>query len=128
VRQLKNKEVNNLSIRAYWPRRMGTTIEPLNMVSQNPAILVPEGSNAMPTFIEVCRVIDLGARFKGAKTFVEDISGVIPSFYEDAGQHLSSWVAKAPKVRDKATDSTVLKPTLQAAPTIFSELFVTDKL
>ena len=128
VRQLKNKEVNNLSIRAYWPRRMGTTIEPLNMVSQNPAILVPEGSNAMPTFIEVCRVIDLGARFKGAKTFVEDISDVIPSFYEDAGQHLSSWVAKAPKVREKATDTTALKPTLQAAPTIFSELFVTDKL
>ena len=107
---------------------MGTTIEPLNMVSQNPAILVPEGSNVMPTFIEVCRVIDVGARFKGAKTFVEDISDVIPSFYEDAGQHLSSWVAKAPKVREKATDTTALKPTLQAAPTIFSELFVTDKL
>jgi hypothetical protein len=128
VRQLKSKEADNLSIRAYWPRRMGTTIEPLDAVRQNPAILVPEGSSMMPTFIEVCRVIDLGARFKGAKTFVEDISDVIPSFYEDAGQQLTSWVAKAPKVKEKAADSTALKPVNQPPPTIFSELFVTDKL
>ena len=99
LRQLKNKEVENLSIRAYWPRRMGTTIKPLEAVRENPAILVPKGNDVVPTALEVCRVIDLGARFKGAKTFVEDISGVILSFYHDAGQELTNWVAKAPTIK-----------------------------
>ena len=126
LRQLKDKELDDLSIRAYWPRRIGTTIESIAAVRENPSILIPEGSNVMPTSLEVCRVIDLGARFKGAKTFVEDVSRVIPSFYQDAGQQLSNWVAKAPAIKvEKPTKSMTDKE--KSAPTIFSGLFSKDK-
>jgi len=123
LRQLKNKEVSNLSIRAYWPRRMGTTIEPIEAVRENPSILVPENSNVMPTSLEVCRIIDLGARFKGVRTFVEDVSGVIPSFYKDAGQELSNWIARAPTIKAEKEP----KSKEQSAPTIFSGLFSNDQ-
>ena len=126
LRQLKNKELVNLSVRAHWPRRMGTTIETIETVRDNPSILVPEGSNVIPTSLEVCRVIDLGARFKGAKTFVEDVSAVIPSFYQDAGQELRNWVPKAPTIKVEKTSNTV-KPNEQSAPTIFSGFFSKDK-
>ncbi len=126
LRQLKNKDVSNLSIRAYWPRRMGTTIESIDALREDPSILVPEGSNVIPTSLEVCRVIDLGARFKGARTFVEDISGVVPSFYKDAGQELTNWVAKAPTLKAEKLPASS-KPKEQSAPTIFSGIFSKDK-
>lgn len=126
LRQLKNKDVSNLSIRAYWPRRMGTTIESIDALREDPSILVPEGSNVIPTSLEVCRVIDLGARFKGARTFVEDISGVVPSFYKDAGQELTNWVAKAPTLKAEKLPASN-KPKEQSAPTIFSGIFSKDK-
>jgi len=121
LRQLKNKDAADLSIRAYWPRRAGTTVDSLEAVRQDPSILIPEGMSQIPVALEVCRVVDLGARFKGAKTFVEDISGVIPSFYEDAGQELSNWIAKAPKVKsDRLSDAK--KEDEKKSPTIFSKL------
>lgn len=119
LRQLKNKDINNLSLRAYWPRKMGTTIESFEALQEDPSILVPEGSSVAPKALEVCRVIDLGARFKGAKTFVEDVSGVIPSFYKDAGQELTNWVPKAPTVKPESLSKDT-KPKQQSAPTIFS--------
>ena len=123
LRQIKHKDGENLSIRAYWPRRLGTTIQPLAMVRENPAVLVPEGCKLMPSALEVCRVVDLGARFKGAKTFVEDTLGVVPAFYEDAGQHLVNWVAKAPIIKADNLVKSEATVKAQAAPTIFSGLF-----
>ena len=125
LRQLKNKDVSNLSIRAYWPRRMGTTIESIEAVREDPTILVPQGSNIVPSSLEVCRVIDLGARFKGARTFVEDISRAVPSFYKDAGQQLSNWIPKAPAIKAEKL-STSDKSKQQHAPTIFSGVFYED--
>ncbi len=126
LRQLKNNDVGNLSIRAYWPRKMGTTIEPIEVLREDPSALVPDDSNAIPSYLEVCRVVDLGARFKGAKTFVEDISGVIPSFYKDAGQELTSWVPKAPTLKAEKSHSSN-NPKEQSAPTIFSGFFFRDR-
>lgn len=112
-------------MRAYWSRRAGTTVDSLEVVRENPAILIPDGVNQIPVALEVCRVVDLGGRFKGAKTFVEDISGVIPAFYEDAGQELSNWVAKAPKVKAERLPEPK-KVDEKSSPTIFSKLLFKD--
>ena len=121
LRQLKHKDASDLAVRAYWPRRAGTTIESLESLRDNPSKLIPEGLNVIPVALEVCRVVDFGARFKGAKTFVEDISGVIPAFYEDAGQELNNWIAKAPKVKGERL-SEIDKVEEKSSPTIFSNL------
>jgi len=113
TRQLKGEKLQNVSLRAYWPKRIPMTVAPLADIMENPSILIPSGTNEMPTYLEIIRVVDLAARFKGAKTFVEDSSKEFPKFYQDVGQQLSKWVAKAPKVKETETTG----PTI---PTIFS--------
>ena len=80
---------------------------------ENPATLVPSGVADTPTYLEVIRVIDLAAKFKGTNTFVEESTKHFPQFYQDVGQHLSQWVAKAPKVKEPEQPS-------PSIPTIFS--------
>ncbi|MBV1929339.1 MAG: hypothetical protein KUG81_07505 [Gammaproteobacteria bacterium] len=99
-RQLKNKSQGNLSIRAYWSKRTPVTMAPLDAIIEDPSVIIPPNISGCPTHLEVVRVIDMGARFKGAKTFIEDTSKEFPKFYHDAGQHLTSWVEKAPKIKD----------------------------
>ena len=69
----------------------------------------------MPTHLELVRVVDVMARFKGAKTFVEESSRHFPSFYQDVGQHLSKWVAKAPKVKEQRSSESVVPTVLSNA-------------
>ena len=114
TRQLKGTSHENLSIRAFWPKRIPETMASLDAALENPAVLIPPNVSELPKYFEVVRVVDLGARFKGAKTFVEDISIHFPKFYNDAGQHLTKWVARAPKIKEK-------EPEEPSIPTIFSE-------
>jgi hypothetical protein len=113
TRQLRGKNIENVSVRAYWPKRIPMTSAPLEDVIENPSTIIPPGISELPTFLEITRVIDLAARFKGARTFVEDASREFPLYYQDVGQHLSKWVAKAPKVKE--TES--VEPSI---PTILS--------
>lgn len=114
-RQLKGTNYENLSIRAYWPKRIPETMAAFDVVLENPSILIPPNVKDLPTYLEVVRVVDLGVKFKGLKTFVEEVSIQFPKFYHDAGQLLTKWVAQAPKIKEKeAEDSSV--------PTIFTEL------
>ncbi len=100
TRQLKGKGVESVGLRAYWPKRIPMTSASLSEATDNPAILIPEGISELPTYFEIIRVVDLAGRFKGGKTFVEDSSKAFPAFYQDVGQHLSKWVAQAPKVKE----------------------------
>ena len=113
-RQLKNTAHDNLFIRAYWPKRIPETTKSLESILENPGILIPPNVKDLPRYLEVILVVDLGARFKGAKTFVEDVSEQFHKFYKDAGQMLTKWVAKAPKIKEKETEESSI-------PTIFSE-------
>lgn len=118
VRQLRGKEeLEGLSIRAHWPGRTSSTIEFVEALIDDPTKLIPIGSKAVPHHLEVVRVVELGARFKGVKTFVDDVTREVPSFYHDAGQHLNRWVAKAPKMKEEKKVQE--EP---SAPTIFSSL------
>lgn len=117
TRQLKDKDIGVVSIRAYWPKRIQMTSASLAEAIENPASLIPPNINELPVSLEVVRVVDLAAKFKGAKTFIEETSKEFPLFYQDVGQHLSKWVAKAPKVKE-------VEPSLPSIPTIFSGINV----
>ncbi|MCP4123650.1 MAG: hypothetical protein GY751_18020 [Bacteroidetes bacterium] len=123
TRQLKSKEAKNVSVRAYWPKRIPMTAAPLEEVIENPSAIIPSGTSELPTFLEVIRVVDLAARFKGSKTFVEDSSKEFPLFYQDVGQHLNKWVAKAPKVKESKIAESMI-PTIL---TVSSEIVLTEK-
>jgi hypothetical protein len=113
-RDRKGPSPANLSIRAYWPKRIPETMASLESVIEDPAILIPPNIKDLPTYFEIVRVVDMGARFKGAKTFVEDVSIQFPKFYHDAGQHLTKWFAQAPKIKESV-------PKEPSIPTIFSD-------
>jgi hypothetical protein len=105
TRQLKGKGVKNVGIRAYWPRRIPMTSVSLAEATENPVVLIPKGVSELPTYLEIIRVVDLAARFKGAKTFVEDSSKEFPSFYQDVGPHLSKGGANAPQIKENESAS-----------------------
>ena len=113
TRQLRGLNLNNITIRAHWPKRMPMTTASLDAVSENPKILLPDGSNTLPTYLEVVRIVDTAGRFRSPKSFVEDASKEFLSFYDQVGQHLSKWIAKAPQVKEVATSTS-------SVPTIFS--------
>jgi len=114
TRQIKGKpNTDDLVIRVHWPRRRPSTTALFIDALEKPEKLIPEGVTETPSAIEVVRVLDLMSRFKGAQTFVEDATSGFTGFYNDAGQHLSAWVAKAPKVKDNASEP-------QSLPTIMS--------
>jgi len=114
TRQFKGSDYKDLSIRAYWPKRIPETMATMESVVEDPTVLVPPNVKELPTYLEVVRVVDLGARFKGARTFVEDVSIQFPKFYHDAGQILTKWVARAPKIKEAKIEESSI-------PTIFSE-------
>lgn len=108
TRQFKGEAAEDLSIRAYWPKRIPETMASLSDVLEDATVLIPPNVKELPTAFDIVRVVDLGARFKGSKTFVEDASAQFPRFYQDAGQHLTKWVAQAPKIREKPQEETSL--------------------
>jgi len=101
TRQLKGENIENVSVRAYWPKRIKMTAASLSEATADPTV-------------EIIRVIDLAAKFKGSKTFVEESSKGFPKFYQDVGQQLSQWVAKAPKIKES-------EQAAPSIPTIFTE-------
>lgn len=123
VKQIRSTDESDLSIRAYWPRRIPMTSEPLINVLENPAILVPENVSELPVALEVVRVVDLAGRFKGAKTFVEESAQAFPQFYAKVGQLLTKWVPKPPKVKESEPkeDITSLQASAQPSSTIIDQ-------
>ncbi len=111
TRQLKHSDMPHVSVRVYWPKRTPMSTASLQEAFDNPEILIPSGVKDIPSQLELVRVIDVMARFKGAKTFVEESSKHFPAFYQDIGQHLAKWVAKAPKVKEM-TQSENIVPTV----------------
>lgn len=87
---------DGLIIVAKWPGRLPDTMAPLGALREDRQVLLqPSGSHIVA--FEVRRVSDLGGRFRGAKTFVEDVQRALSTFYDQAGQHLKAWAAKPPK-------------------------------
>ena len=119
TRQLRDKEqLSTLTLRAYWPKRTPMTAAPLLSAIESPEALLPVGVSDLPSHIEVARVVDLMAKFKGVRNFVEECSTHLPQFYHDVGQHLSKWVAKAPQVKEKTNDQIAVPTFLSGAEDI----------
>lgn len=101
VRQLKSIENKDILIRVVWPGRVSDTQEGLLTVLEDSNVLVPDGMKDLPRNIIVMRVIDLGAKFKQPKNFVEQVLSSVSDYYRDVGQHLNKWVPKPPKAKEK---------------------------
>jgi len=99
TRQLKDMDESDLILKVIWPGITADTQCSMKDAIDDPAKLVPEGLKGIPKAFEVIRVLDMGAKFKGQKVFVEMAVSAVPIFYRDAGQNLNKWVAPPPKTK-----------------------------
>ncbi|WP_372865516.1 hypothetical protein [Spongiibacter sp.] len=100
TRQLKDvKAMEEIVIKAYWPRRTPMTMSTLSQAIDSPETLLAEGIKDIPKELEVSIVTDLAGRFRGARTFIEETERALLWFYDTIGEHLSIWVPKAPKIK-----------------------------
>jgi hypothetical protein len=97
-------EISDIVLRARWPYRAPDTVAPLADAIADAKVLVPQDKKDLPSEFQIQRVVDLGARFKGPSTFVEDARRELPRFYKDVVQNVTNWVAKPPAYRESAAD------------------------
>lgn len=93
-------QISDVVLRVRWPYRAPDTVAPLADAMNDAKILVPHDKKDLPSEFQIQRVVDLGARFKGSSTFVEDARRELPRFYKDVVQNVANWVAKPPAYRE----------------------------
>ncbi|MFT6489507.1 MAG: hypothetical protein ACJAXQ_000277 [Parvibaculaceae bacterium] len=102
VGQLKQTTHPDIAIRASWPSRAPDTMASLSAIREHGIdVLLCDNASLKPIAFEVVLMRDLGAKFKGARTFIQESEPLLLEFYEQAGQHLKDWVAPPPKVKTK---------------------------
>ena len=99
LRQLKKVEPSNVIVRVHWPGRAMPTQTPLVDALANPACLFSDQTVASPLRFEVFMLRELGGRFSGSKTFIEDLETLVPEFYDRIGQRLRAWVPPPPPIK-----------------------------
>ena len=97
-RQLKGIDGENILIRAFWPGRALSTQASLSEVKMDGKVLEMERAGMVPTGFEVIMNRDVGGRFPGRRTFIEDLEKLVPDFYDTVGQHLRVWSPPPPSI------------------------------
>lgn len=97
-RQLRGISGENILIRAFWPGRALPTQASLSEVMVDGKVLETERAGIVPTGFEVIMIKDVGGRFPGRRTFVEDLEKLVPDFYDTVGQHLRVWSPPPPSI------------------------------
>jgi hypothetical protein len=112
LRQLDSEidGAERIVIKVQWPRRTPDTSATLQQAIEDPSILLAPNAKELPSRFEIIAVRDLAGRFRGAKTFVEEVTTAVPDFYKKIGQHLSPWVPAPPKVKSTSTNSSETSP------------------
>ena len=102
LNQLKDTKDTDISIRVIWPYKKPSTQEKLSTIRENGfEKLIHQDNSQTPSAFEVILKYELGAKFKGAKTFIDNTEPLLLKFYEQAGQHLKEWVAPPPKIKSR---------------------------
>lgn len=102
--QLKACEDETVLIDATYRGRMRNVTASLGELRLDNTKLVSSDPTVLPSSLEVRRVV-AEKDFAGPMKFVTALSNLVLDYYEDVGQHLMSWVPKAPPVpRDEAEE------------------------
>lgn len=106
-----------LLVRAHWPGRGAPTTRRLVDLRNEPAVIQTDNQTAVPHSFETVLVEELGKRFAGRKTFIEDLERIVPTFYDLVGVNLKAWQAAPPrpvKPRDAPDPGELLESDLEA--------------
>ena len=98
LKQTAKCEDLGLIIRASWPGRAPDTSACLGDLREDKDIILNSNGSILPTAFDFTLVNDIAGKFRGVKTFVQEVEALLPRYYNDIGQHLQAWVAPAPKI------------------------------
>jgi len=97
LRQLKDVDPLDTVIRIKWASRAADTDILLSELQDDQKATETFQSKVPPRAFEVIMSSSSGQRFKGRRTFIEEVETICPQFYECIGQHLKSWQPSPPK-------------------------------
>ena len=98
LRQLGASDPDDLHVKADYANRRNDPQDVLSAVRDDPDLLRHANTRIAPAAFEVRMVRDAGARFAGAKTFVDELEKTVFRFYAEAGQRLKNWQPTAPRM------------------------------
>lgn len=104
LRQIKSENLTDLFIRLSWPGRSEDTQFPYHKLIEDSSIVEENkpGMQVHSFFVYFSK--NLGSKFTQQTNFISELEKVVPDFYREVGQNISSWRKSAPKIRsDKAT-------------------------
>jgi hypothetical protein len=105
LRQLQKSAPGGIHVRLFWPGRAAPTQHPLASLRDKPDTAAAERVELSPTSFEVLLVRDLGPKFGQRRNFITELEAAVPDFYEQVGQYLKAWQARAPKVREEKQEA-----------------------
>ncbi|MAB25150.1 MULTISPECIES: hypothetical protein [Pseudomonas] len=101
IKQVSKANADGFYVKAIRPGRAEETQTPLATLLADGNALETLSTNVVPSAFEVFYMADLGARFSGAKVFIEELEKAVPHFYQEVGQKLRAWVAPPPKLQKR---------------------------
>ncbi len=100
TRQLRHLENPDLLVRVDWPRRISTTICPLDEAIDDPNCLIPDGTKELPKTLAITKVVDLAGKFSASSSVVDLAREGLLDFYHQVGESLQAWVPEPPKLKE----------------------------
>jgi len=103
MNQLKKANCEKIEIRSWHRSTNKDNYEQHHYddILENPKILLSAGKEKiLLTRFEIVSRIDLGGKFFGQKTFIDEIEKFVPDYYNSVGRFLRVWVPPAPKAKE----------------------------
>ena len=97
LRQIKNTQREDIYISAIWASRAASTMYSLEEWRDDPKSIDSSANSSEIRAFEIRLVSTNSKRFAGVRTFIDELENLVPTFYEEVGQHLVAWQAPAPK-------------------------------
>ncbi len=122
LRQLMDAPGEDVSLRVKWASRAADSVYLLEDIREDPERIERVTHKSEVRAFEVTLTSGSAQRFKGRRTFIEEIELLTPRFYELIGQHLRSWKPAPPKPKHSVTeqplveDATTISPTAEKRP------------
>lgn len=104
LRQIEASEPDGIHLRLHFMGRAPSRQSTLAEARVDPEAVA--GGRDAPELVsmEILLVRDLAARFAQRNKFISELEAAVPNFYERVGQHLKSWQARAPKLREERAE------------------------
>ena len=110
LRQLRISDVDDIYIGVIWASRASTSFFRLESLREDVEQVANENTKSEVRAFEVRLISTNVKRFKGRRTFIEDLEHTAEAFYDRVGQHLRAWQAPPPRPKHSVDDAEVLEP------------------